>query len=142
MIAAIDSLPKVQGTIEVPPDVESPPVAMPQAVQPPKPPSGNFRKWADGKLRVFVRDDFRCQYCGRDLLADFASMYAATVDHLVPRAHGGVGAMSNLVTCCLPCNQLKATAVPSGLAAWSRRLFERLATFIPASARAEGGGAA
>lgn len=40
-----------------------------------------------------------CFYCGDDL--------ASTVDHLVPVTKGGTDDRSNLVSCCLPCNNLK-----------------------------------
>lgn len=51
---------------------------------------------------IFLRDGYRCQYCGekfpsRDL----------TVDHVVPKSHGGRRAFSNLVAACEPCNSRK-----------------------------------
>jgi len=49
---------------------------------------------------VFARDNYTCQYCGtqsRDL----------TIDHIVPRRHGGSMAWENLVACCRRCNTKK-----------------------------------
>ena len=49
---------------------------------------------------VFARDQFTCQYCGlmgRDL----------TLDHVVPKRHGGPSTWENLVTCCRKCNTRK-----------------------------------
>ncbi|MDQ2687702.1 MAG: HNH endonuclease, partial [Armatimonadota bacterium] len=45
---------------------------------------------------VFARDNYTCQYCGvqsRDL----------TIDHIVPKRHGGGMQWDNLVACCRRC---------------------------------------
>ncbi len=50
---------------------------------------------------VLARDHHTCQYCGRqgrDL----------TIDHVVPRRHGGPHSWDNLVACCRKCNLKKA----------------------------------
>ena len=49
---------------------------------------------------IFARDNFTCQYCGhqsRDL----------TIDHIVPKRHGGGMHWDNLVACCRRCNTKK-----------------------------------
>jgi 5-methylcytosine-specific restriction endonuclease McrA len=49
---------------------------------------------------VFARDDFMCQYCGtvaKDL----------TIDHVVPKRHGGKTAWDNVVCSCRKCNMKK-----------------------------------
>ncbi len=49
---------------------------------------------------IFARDNFTCQYCGaqsRDL----------TIDHILPKRHGGPMAWDNLVACCRRCNTKK-----------------------------------
>ncbi len=49
---------------------------------------------------VFARDNYTCQYCGiqsRDL----------TIDHIVPKRHGGGMHWDNLVACCRRCNTRK-----------------------------------
>ena len=48
------------------------------------------------RFNLFLRDEFRCQYCGArgDL----------TFDHVVPRAAGGVTSWQNVVAACSPCN--------------------------------------
>lgn len=53
--------------------------------------------------RVFVRDDFRCVYCGQRFAADELS-----VDHVEPRVRGGDQSTGNLVTACKACNTMKA----------------------------------
>lgn len=51
------------------------------------------------RFNLFLRDEFRCQYCGArgDL----------TFDHVVPRAAGGVTSWQNVVAACSPCNLRK-----------------------------------
>lgn len=49
---------------------------------------------------IFARDNYTCQYCGvqsRDL----------TIDHIVPKRHGGGMQWENLVACCRRCNTRK-----------------------------------
>ena len=55
------------------------------------------------RFAVLVRDQFRCQYCGRG--PGFAEL---RVDHLVPRVDGGSDDMENLVTACHDCNAGKS----------------------------------
>ncbi|NUL81971.1 MAG: HNH endonuclease [Armatimonadetes bacterium] len=55
---------------------------------------------------VLARDRYTCQYCGhvsRDL----------TVDHVVPRRHGGLDTWENLVACCRRCNLHKSDRSPN-----------------------------
>ncbi len=59
------------------------------------------------KIRVLLRDRFRCVYCGCDFAANLDSLLTATLDHVVPRAAGGCNQTSNLVAACTVCNQLK-----------------------------------
>ncbi len=56
---------------------------------------------------VFRRDDFTCQYCG-----DRPGPAVLTLDHVLPRAHGGATAWDNLVTACGRCNARKAARTP------------------------------
>lgn len=52
------------------------------------------------RFNLFMRDEFRCQYCGcRDNL---------TFDHVVPRSRGGITSWENVVAACSPCNLKKA----------------------------------
>jgi 5-methylcytosine-specific restriction endonuclease McrA len=56
---------------------------------------------------VFLRDDFRCQYC-REVFAP----KDLTLDHVVPVMRGGKKTWSNIVTCCGDCNQKKGARTP------------------------------
>jgi len=52
------------------------------------------------KVNIFRRDGFICQYCG-------AKGVPLTVDHIIPKSHGGIDSWTNLVTACIPCNNRK-----------------------------------
>ena len=52
------------------------------------------------KREVFRRDNYTCQYCGRQT-ADL------TIDHVVPRRLGGQHRWDNLVSACPTCNRQK-----------------------------------
>lgn len=52
---------------------------------------------------VFVRDGFRCCYCGTEL-----TYKNATIDHVLPKFHGGGTTWENCVTSCQPCNSQKS----------------------------------
>jgi 5-methylcytosine-specific restriction endonuclease McrA len=54
------------------------------------------------RQRVYERDRFTCQYCGRVLPAE-----KLTFDHVVPRSRGGRTDFINIVTACKPCNGKK-----------------------------------
>jgi hypothetical protein len=56
------------------------------------------------RLDVYTRDDFTCQFCDKRFDPE-----ALTIDHLVPISNGGLDEMTNWVTACGPCNQLKAS---------------------------------
>ena len=52
------------------------------------------------RFNLFLRDEFRCQYCG--------ARGELTFDHVVPRSAGGVTSWENVVAACSPCNLKKA----------------------------------
>ena len=54
------------------------------------------------RFNVFLRDRFRCQYCGERFPAS-----ALTFEHVIPRSKGGTTSWSNIVTACVPCNTRK-----------------------------------
>ena len=58
------------------------------------------------RFNVFLRDRFRCQYCGeRHKSADL------TFDHVLPRSKGGATIWENIVAACWPCNMAKETGM-------------------------------
>lgn len=52
---------------------------------------------------VFARDQYICQYCGKEL-----NYSSATVDHVIPRSRGGQNHWYNCVTSCKTCNGKKS----------------------------------
>lgn len=54
------------------------------------------------RFNVFLRDHFRCQYCGEKHRAS-----DLTFDHVVPRAAGGTTCWQNIAAACSPCNTIK-----------------------------------
>jgi len=57
------------------------------------------RRVALNRRAVFVRDNFKCQYC---------SAPAENLDHVVPRSRGGQHTWENVVACCKRCNVRKS----------------------------------
>lgn len=51
------------------------------------------------RSNVFLRDRFRCQYCGEET--------ELTYDHVIPRSRGGETCWTNIVAACEPCNTKK-----------------------------------
>ncbi len=60
------------------------------------------------RLRIYMRDKFRCQYCGEKKAAT-----ALTLDHIMPRSRGGDNSPVNIVTACVPCNNRKSNRTPA-----------------------------
>ena len=53
---------------------------------------------------IFLRDDHRCQYCGR---------HAENIDHVIPKVQGGKHVWENVVASCQRCNSRKGGRTPS-----------------------------
>ncbi len=67
------------------------------------------RRQASGmkRLRIYMRDHWRCQYCGEKKQAN-----DLTLDHIFPRSRGGENSPVNIVTACLACNNRKGSRTP------------------------------
>jgi 5-methylcytosine-specific restriction endonuclease McrA len=59
------------------------------------------------KKNIYLRDNYTCQYCGRQL-----PTHHLTWDHVLPRSRGGKNTWTNLVTSCQPCNRRKDDLTP------------------------------
>lgn len=60
------------------------------------------------RINVFMRDGFRCMYCGDQYRAD-----GLTFDHVVPRSQGGRTDWDNILTACEGCNTKKGNRTPT-----------------------------
>lgn len=56
------------------------------------------------RYHVFLRDEFRCQYCGQQFPAK-----KLTFDHVVPKSRGGRSDWTNIVACCATDNLRKGS---------------------------------
>lgn len=70
------------------------------------------------RFNVFLRDGFRCQYCG--------SPDELTFDHVLPRRLGGQTHWENITTACAPCNMKKG-----GRLAQESNMFPEIRPYIP-----------
>lgn len=59
------------------------------------------------RAQIYMRDGYRCQYCG-----EAKSASALTLDHILPRAQGGLSTPENLVAACEKCNGRKGNRTP------------------------------
>jgi 5-methylcytosine-specific restriction endonuclease McrA len=59
------------------------------------------------RRNIFKRDRYVCQYCGNQPGSD-----ELTIDHIVPRAQGGMSSWTNCVLACIACNKRKADRTP------------------------------
>ena len=60
------------------------------------------------RMRIYMRDKFRCQYCGEKKAAS-----ELTLDHILPRSRGGDNSPVNIVTACVQCNNRKGSRTPA-----------------------------
>jgi 5-methylcytosine-specific restriction endonuclease McrA len=59
------------------------------------------------RRNIFKRDHYTCQYCGIQPGSE-----ELTIDHVVPRAQGGISSWTNCVLACVACNKRKADRTP------------------------------
>jgi len=59
------------------------------------------------RKNLFARDKHTCQYCGRN-----EPSHKLSLDHVIPRSHGGPTTWENIVCCCLRCNSRKGGRTP------------------------------
>lgn len=70
-----------------------------------------YKKIILNRKNVFLRDGYKCQYCGKPL----GKLNTATWDHVVPKSkhRGNRNTWDNLVTCCRKCNNRKGDRTPA-----------------------------
>jgi 5-methylcytosine-specific restriction endonuclease McrA len=66
-----------------------------------------YRQLPCSRRGVLARDRETCQYCGAQ-----PGRAQLTIDHVLPRAHGGATSWENVVAACAACNHRKANRTP------------------------------
>ena len=65
----------------------------------------NFKRFANySRDSILLRDDFRCQLCGST-----PKVSELTLDHVIPKKHGGDTSWENIVAACKKCNSHKGS---------------------------------
>ncbi|MEM9366418.1 MAG: HNH endonuclease [Planctomycetota bacterium] len=59
------------------------------------------------RKNLFARDNHQCQYCGK-----VEPAHRLSLDHVIPRSHGGGTTWENIVCCCVRCNSRKGGRTP------------------------------
>ena len=65
------------------------------------------------RCALYERDEWECGYCGVAVepKKHISHDTAATIDHVIPCAVGGITYPTNLVTCCAKCNREKCDSI-------------------------------
>ena len=70
--------------------------------------------WSELQARLGIEARFKCEYCGRDLLASIEDYDAWQVDHIVPQSKDGPDEQWNRALSCKTCNFMKRNWLPPG----------------------------
>ena len=74
----------------------------------------NIKKWHKISKKVFARDNYTCQYCGK-------VGGKLEVDHIMPFSRGGSDDINNLVTACRKCNRQKHDKTKEEYMEWLKK---------------------
>jgi len=61
-------------------------------------------KWGRAQAERGLRANFKCEYCGKDLLLTVENFKEWQEDHIVPLSKGGENNDSNIAVSCRTCN--------------------------------------
>ena len=61
---------------------------------------------------TYIRDKYKCVYCGKDMIERFEDWMSLHIDHIIPVSKGGKDDLNNRVTSCSTCNTQKHTFLP------------------------------
>ena len=62
------------------------------------------RKWGVKWATACERAGYRCEYCGKDMLASLDDYRSIETEHIIPRSAGGSEELDNLALSCPVCN--------------------------------------
>lgn len=71
-----------------------------------------WRRGASRHVRMWVRHEYKCGYCGENLLTDLPRMMSSQLDHLLPKRKYPYLRDVEGVLACFRCNQLKRNFDP------------------------------
>lgn len=74
------------------------------------------RRPAFTRFNVFLRDQWKCQYCATDF-----KTHDLTFDHVIPRSRGGRTSWENIVAACQKCNTVKGSKMPHEVSMYPMR---------------------
>ena len=82
-----------------------------------------FNNKDSNRWEIFNRDNFTCQYCGRNPTENKVKLH---LDHIKPKIDGGTDDLENLVTACTQCNLGKSTKSLRNEVAFKKRFSKKL----------------
>ena len=69
---------------------------------------GSVRLSPVEKAKLYARDGYKCWLCGKFTKKKrMAPKRRRSLDHVVPKSHGGPTTPDNLITCCRQCNMFR-----------------------------------
>lgn len=79
------------------------------------------------RRNVLIRDAHLCQYCTKEFVSA-----ELTIDHIIPKAHGGTNDWTNVVASCRSCNMKKGDRTPrqAGMSLMRRPFKPTIAEFF------------
>ena len=69
---------------------------------------------------MYIRDEYKCVYCDRDMKERFDDWMNIENDHLIPAVKGGGDGLDNRVTSCSVCNKFKSAYLPGNFSSLSK----------------------
>ncbi len=80
---------------------------------------------------TYIRDRYKCVYCGRDMKDRFDDWMSLEIDHLIPVSKGRDDSLDNRVTSCHVCNRFKSNFLPENYKSLSRdELVDKIREYI------------
>lgn len=77
------------------------------------------------KRQLWLRENKRCFWCGRGVILKGQEPRSATIDHLIPKAHGGSNSHNNLIMACKRCNNSRGSKGTKKTIKWLANLLRR-----------------
>lgn len=59
------------------------------------------------RIKLANRAQWKCYWCNHGMRPEFGFQNSATIEHLLPRSHGGSNRVDNLQSACARCNRIR-----------------------------------